>query len=229
MKTETDTKVKKSKKTDIEKNTDTKIEKKTDAKVEKKTDAKVEKKKKKKVEEKKVEEVVVEEVVVEESTSIISKGTPTKESVLASFDALVSAIDAEVDAIRSGDKAGGGIKFLKSCATNIKKLQKHTARISKTKGKSKSTTPNTNSGFLKPVPVSDDVRKFAGWNSDELHSRVDVTKFICNYVKENNLQNPEDRRRIIPDAKLKKLLGSETKDLRYCDIQTLMKPHFNKV
>ena len=209
MKTETDTKVKKSKKTDIEKKTDAKVEK------------------KKKVEEKKVEEV--EEVVVEESTSIISKGTPTKESVLASFDALVSAIDAEVDAIRSGDKAGGGIKFLKSCATNIKKLQKQTARISKTKGKSKSTTPNTNSGFLKPVPVSDDVRKFAGWNSDELHSRVDVTKFICNYVKENNLQNPEDRRRIVPDAKLKKLLGSETKDLRYCDIQTLMKPHFNKV
>ena len=209
MKTETDTKVKKSKKTDIEKKTDAKVEK------------------KKKVEEKKVEEV--EEVVVEESTSIISKGTPTKESVLASFDALVSAIDAEVDAIRSGDKAGGGIKFLKSCATNIKKLQKHTARISKTKTKGKSTTPNTNSGFLKPVPVSDDVRKFAGWNSDELHSRVDVTKFICNYVKENNLQNPEDRRRIVPDAKLKKLLGSETKDLRYCDIQTLMKPHFNKV
>jgi chromatin remodeling complex protein RSC6 len=211
--TETDTKVKKSKKTD----TKVKKEKKTKKEVVEKV-----------VEEKVVEEEVVEEVVVETPATIITKGTPTKESVLTSFDSLITAIDAEVNAVRSGDKSGGGIKFLKSCAANLKKLQKQTARVAKTKGKSKNTTPNTNSGFLKPVPVSDDVRKFAGWNSDELHSRVDVTKFICNYVKDNNLQNPEDRRRIVPDNKLRKLLVTDAKDLRYCDIQTLMKPHFKK-
>jgi chromatin remodeling complex protein RSC6 len=218
----------------------TKVEDSDAKKAEKKAEKKAKKKagKKTTVEETVVEETVVEETVVEETVveetapvesapgPIIAKGIPTKDSVLNSYDLIIASIEAEVNSIRSGDtKGGGGIKFLKNLNSNLKKLQKQTARIAKGKSK-KSETPNTNSGFLKPVEVSDDVRKFAGWNKDELHSRVDVTKFICNYVKENNLQNPEDRRRIIPDAKLKKLLGSSTKDLRYCDIQTLMKPHF---
>jgi chromatin remodeling complex protein RSC6 len=212
-----------------------KAEKKAEKKAKKKADKKADKKatvEETVVEETVVEETVVEETVVEETAPvelapgpIIAKGIPTKDSVLNSYDLIIASIEAEVNSIRSGDTKGGGIKFLKNLNSNLKKLQKQTARIAKGKSK-KSETPNTNSGFLKPVEVSDDVRKFAGWNKDELHSRVDVTKFICNYVKENNLQNPEDRRRIIPDAKLKKLLGSSTKDLRYCDIQTLMKPHF---
>ena len=89
---------------------------------------------------------------------------------------------------------------------------------------------NTNSGFLKPVNISKEMIKFTGWDPTELKSRVDVTKFICKYIRENNLQNPEDRRQIIADKKLAKLLEFDTtvdpKPLTYYRIQTYMKKHF---
>jgi chromatin remodeling complex protein RSC6 len=72
--------------------------------------------------------------------------------------------------------------------------------------------------------------KFTGWNHDELKSRVDVTKYICKYIRDNNLQNPEDRRQIIADKKLAKLLDfnpeKDDKPLTYYRIQTYMKKHF---
>ena len=87
----------------------------------------------------------------------------------------------------------------------------------------------TNSGFLKPISISKEMCNFAGWGSDELHSRVDVTKLVCNYIKENNLQNPADRRQITPDAKLKKLLNYKTSEpLKYYTLQTYLKQHFTK-
>ena len=92
---------------------------------------------------------------------------------------------------------------------------------------------NTNSGFLKPVKLSKDLIKFTGWNPEELRSRVDVTKFICNYIKEHDLQNPADRRQIQvdKDTKLRKLLKynskTEEKPLTYYSLQTFMKPHFS--
>ena len=89
---------------------------------------------------------------------------------------------------------------------------------------------NTNSGFNKQVPFSKDLAKFTGWNPELPRSRVDVTKYICDYIKEHNLQNPEDKRKILADAKLSKLLAFDPKKssvpLTYPHIQTLLKPHF---
>jgi upstream activation factor subunit UAF30 len=91
-------------------------------------------------------------------------------------------------------------------------------------------THNQNSGFLKPVKISKELVKFTGWDPDELRSRVDVTKFICAYIKEHDLQNPEDRRQIIADAKLQKLLNYDPKKsekpLMYYSLQSLLKGQF---
>ena len=74
--------------------------------------------------------------------------------------------------------------------------------------------------------------KFTGWNVDEPKSRVDITKYICSYIKDNNLQNPEDRRQILADSKLSKLLRydpkKETEPLTYFRIQSCLKSHFPK-
>ena len=80
---------------------------------------------------------------------------------------------------------------------------------------------------MKPVKISKDMQKFTGFKDDQLVSRVDVTKSICNYVKEHNLQKQEDRRQFTPDEKLAKLLGTK-EPLTYYALQQQIQPHFTK-
>jgi chromatin remodeling complex protein RSC6 len=109
-------------------------------------------------------------------------------------------------------------------------LKNHALRVSKKKVTTRRN--NTNSGFLKPVQISKELAKFTGWDQNELRSRVDVTKYICNYIKEKNLQDPADKRniRVEDDGNLKKLLkydGKDKKPLTYYRLQTYLKGHFN--
>ena len=120
------------------------------------------------------------------------------------------------------------------CVAKLKTLKNQVSRI-KQRSSSKTisiNTTNTNSGFLKPVQISSDMAKFTGWDPNELKSRVQVTKYLCNYIRENNLQNPNDKRQIIPDNKLSKLIKydskKETEPLRYYSLQRFLKPHFMK-
>lgn len=159
--------------------------------------------------------------------------TPTKESVLEEFDATIDCIEKEIEALRSSSGKTKGIKFLRSLRKRVNTLRSHTARVMKKRNSS--TRKNTgNSGFLKPVRISKEMAKFTGWDPDEKKSRVDVTKYICDYIKQHDLQNPEDRRqiRVEDDRKLKKLLGydskADDKPLTYYRLQSYMKKHFIK-
>lgn len=154
---------------------------------------------------------------------------PTRELVESEFDELITRIDAEIEKLRESSAKAKGVRLLRSINKSVKSLKTRALRI--TKQKSGQKRNNTNSGFLKPVPISPDLASFTGWNPSELHSRVDVTKYICNYVRENNLQNPEDRRQIMveTDPKLKALLrfdGKDNKPLTYYSLQTYLKRHF---
>ena len=176
--------------------------------------------------------VAVEEVPVEEVVKTTNKRrSPTRESVLEDFENMIMSIEAEIQQLREGPSKTKGVKFLRSLNKNLKLLRNRTARVMKQKHKT-GRTNNKNSGFLKPVPISKEMAKFTGWNANELRSRVDVTKYICNYISEKNLQNPDDRRQINPDSKLQKLLGFNPKKskepLRYYSLQTHLKHHFPK-
>lgn len=82
-------------------------------------------------------------------------------------------------------------------------------------------------GFSKPGNVSDELRKFMGLKKDELVARVDVTKFITKYCKDNNLNNPKDKRILTPDTALQKLLKVESGvELTYFNLQKYLKYHF---
>jgi chromatin remodeling complex protein RSC6 len=85
----------------------------------------------------------------------------------------------------------------------LETLQKRVRPKRSTKG---AQNRNQNSGLLKPVAISKEIAEFAGWNPDELHSRVDVTKSICDYIKTNGLQKASNKKNIIPDDVLKTLL-----------------------
>lgn len=187
-----------------------------------------------------IKEEVVEEIVEEVIEEVVDETPDTKkrivinkESIMNSFDEIISSIENEISQIRDSSNKNKGIKFLRSLNKKIKTLKTHSFKIIKTRNSSTKKSNNNNSGFLKPVKISNEMAKFTGWNANELRSRVDVTKFLCNYIKENNLQNPTDKRQIIADNKLCKLLDYDPKKMKepltYYRIQSYIKPHFVKV
>tara|TARA_B100001093_G_scaffold281608_1_gene269039 strand:- start:695 stop:1408 length:714 start_codon:yes stop_codon:yes gene_type:complete len=192
----------------------------------------------------KVEEEVVEDVIEEESVvaqaepetvpeeaekPTVKRRTHSRESVLELIDELTNSVESEITALRAGERPRGvGIKALRSTLKKVKLVRTAAAKVMKSRTTAK-REPNSQSGFLKPVVLSKEMADFTGWDPKGLHSRVDVTKFLCNYIKENDLQNHSDRRVILADDKLASLLGWDKKsdvDLTYYRMQTQMKNHF---
>ena len=155
-----------------------------------------------------------------------------KESIMENFDEIIQSIDNEIESLRenTGSKTKpNGVKFLRSLNKQLKQIKVQSGRVMRNRKKTSDKSNGQNSGFLKEVPISKELAAFTGWDEDTLASRVQVTKFLCNYIKDNNLQNPSDRRQINPDKKLTKLLklDSNSKEpLKYYSIQTYLKPHF---
>ena len=60
-------------------------------------------------------------------------------------------------------------------------------------------------------------------------ARTEVTQYLIGYIKENNLQHPDNRKVIDPNADLKKLLGVKDSDeVTYFNLQRYMNQHFLK-
>lgn len=116
--------------------------------------------------------------------------------------------------------------------TNAKAIEKKVQRMNKLMDKSvkkRKTSQNKVSGFEKPTAISDELAKFVSEPVGSMLARTAVSKKIHEYVKENNLQNPENRRIINPDAKLKKLLKiGAGEELSYFNLQKFLKVHFKK-
>ncbi|ONK76010.1 uncharacterized protein A4U43_C03F22890 [Asparagus officinalis] len=81
-------------------------------------------------------------------------------------------------------------------------------------------------GFLAPLQLSDALMKFIGTGETEL-PRSDVVKRIWDYIKENNLQDPADKRNIICDEKLKELF--EVDYFTGFTVSKLLTAHFIKM
>lgn len=142
------------------------------------------------------------------------------------------------------------INELKSEIQELKKMQRdHETAIKDASKKTKrkktprdDSNPRKPSGFASPVIVSDDLYAFLaqfGVKKSDPIARTDVTRHITSYIKEHDLQNPEHRREIVPDAALKKLFGPamEPKDpndansplvYTYLKLQRYLSSHFPK-
>lgn len=198
-----------------------------------------------------VEETTVPEPVVEETTDVqVQEVAPTetttgeepkrrarrvvnRDSVLGGFDGIVEEIEREIETIRTADvktKKTIGVKYLRSMVKRVKTLRNDAARTMKVR-KASNRPKNNKSGFLAPAQISSDMAKFTGWDVSAPRSRVDVTKYICDYIKTKELQNEKDRRIIMPDDKLRKLLNitkDDTENLTYYSLQKKIQPHFPK-
>ncbi|KAM0057921.1 putative transcription regulator SWI/SNF-BAF60b family [Helianthus debilis subsp. tardiflorus] len=81
------------------------------------------------------------------------------------------------------------------------------------------------SGIMAPIPLSEALVKFLGTGEDAL-ARSDVVKRIWDYIKQNNLQDPADKRQIICDDKLKELFDVDT--FNGFTVSKLLSTHFIK-
>jgi hypothetical protein len=84
------------------------------------------------------------------------------------------------------------------------------------------------SGFAVPAIVSNELCLFMNIENNTLVSRTQATKYIINYIKDNKLQNPLKKKYIIPDNKLKILLGQDIQNLTHFNIQKYLNKHFIK-
>lgn len=161
------------------------------------------------------------------NTTSVSK-KPTQEEIFETtmkrisenFDSIIS----EVDALAKSSKA-----LLSHLKKNKKATEKEVTQLFKrTRESKKSRKPRKPSGFAKPCLVSDDLCEFLGKPKGTEMARTAVTTFITNYIKDNNLQNPENKKEIICDQALKKIISLEPGEgpLTYFNIQRFMKHHY---
>ena len=130
---------------------------------------------------------------------------------------------------------------LKTLQTTLKELTIYTTKLEKRvakeqkvlhkkalgKGKRKNAGNKSPSGFSKPGPISDELRTFLGVGKDELVARTEVTKKINTYCREKGLQDQKDKRKLLPDKTLTKLLRiGKGDELTFFNLQKYMKVHF---
>jgi len=72
------------------------------------------------------------------------------------------------------------------------------------------------------LSISDELKAVVG---EEVTSRGDVTKKIWEYIKKHKLQDPKNKRQIVPDAKLTKVFGSK-KPIDMMQLARVLGPHF---
>ena len=108
----------------------------------------------------------------------------------------------------------------KNVRKEMKKLQKE-AQKNKNKGNRKA------SGFAVPTKISKDLCKFMNQPDGTEMARTEVTKYIIQYIKDNNLPDSKNKKVIKPDKRLKTLLKLQKNDeVTYFNLQKYMNKHF---
>jgi chromatin remodeling complex protein RSC6 len=84
--------------------------------------------------------------------------------------------------------------------------------------------------FLKPRDLSAELCAFMGLPTGSQRSQTDVTKFVSSYVKSHGCFDPANKRRIVPDGALARLLKATDaeKPITYLNLQSYLKVHFPK-
>ena len=115
---------------------------------------------------------------------------------------------------------------IKSVEKNIKKQMKS---LNKEVVKNKNKGNRNPSGFAKPTKITNELCLFLNKKEGSEIARTEVTSFLSKYIRENNLQNTENKKYILPDEKLKFLLGlNDNEPLTYFNLQKYMNKHFLK-
>lgn len=114
-------------------------------------------------------------------------------------DVIGNQIEAILEKYKEHPKTAYQKKTKKASS---KASSKKTAKKEKTQKKTRSTSPKTSSAISVP-------KEFEAVIGKKTVPRNEIMKNIWDYIKTQNLQDPKDKRTILPDEKLAELLGSQ--------------------
>lgn len=126
----------------------------------------------------------------------------TKETVDSGFKNIHDLLSKEIETSKIQKTRSGRVRFLTSIRKSIHILHNDYLRVQRCRPKRVHTGE---SGFMKPVLLDERLLSFLCWEKGCTYKRNDVTKAVCKYIKDHNLQYPEDRRRFVPDVALETL------------------------
>jgi len=120
------------------------------------------------------------------------------------------------------------ISLLQQQVRILDKTVKKQLKVLKKEGsKQKKKCDRKPSGFARPTKVSKELCEFMNKTEGTEIARTDVTRALIGYIKEQKLEYKDNSKIIIPDTKLRNLLGiEENKELTYFSIQKYMNKHF---
>ena len=121
---------------------------------------------------------------------------------------------------------------MKVLTKEVNKLKAEVGKKKKNKAPVDPNAPKKVTAITRPVKILPELSEFIGKPVGELVPRQEVTKLMNLYVKEHDLQNPENRREIIfvgePGEKLKKLLRDPDQPVTFFNIHRYLSPYFVK-
>lgn len=142
----------------------------------------------------------------------------TEDAIGAQFEAVLATLSAFRGQIT---QIQGLIRALEKTVKKDMKGLKRDAQKGRTKGNRK------RSGFAQPTRISAELCEFMEKADGTEIARTEVTQYVIDYIKDHKLQNPVNRKTIIPDGPLRKLLGvAEHDEVTYFNLQKYMNKHF---
>lgn len=122
----------------------------------------------------------------------------------------------------------------KELIAQAKAIQKDVIKLAKEKTKKErraaANAPNGDapkrspSGFAKPTRLSDELCTFLNVPTGTEMARTDVTRLLNAYIKQHELQDSSDKRRILPNPELQTILSPG--EVTYFNLQSRLKHHF---
>ena len=144
----------------------------------------------------------------------------SKDKLSSDFDEILNTLSSFRKSVSTLQNQIKG--FEKNVQKQLKTLHKQ-AEKNRLKGNRKP------SGFAKPTKVTDELCEFMGKEKGTEIARTEVTQYLIQYIKDNELQFEGNRKRIIPDKQLCSLLGvQKNEEVNYFNLQALMNKHFVK-
>ena len=151
-------------------------------------------------------------------TPNMTESQEDEDAIGAQFDTVLSTLSAFRTQITQIQQVVRGLE---------KQVKKEVKGLRRDAQKGKARSNRKRSGFAQPAKISRELCAFMEKTEGTEVARTAVTQYVINYITDNKLQNPQNRKTIKPDDKLRKLLGvSPSDEVTYFNLQKYMNRHF---